>query len=108
MATIVFKRAGYGVNGPIGRRMTLADAQLAKVLAPYKISYGQVPSGPADPVTGVVPMRDMTDDEVTIKIFDGLLQGLLDQGNAHARSIAGQPARDAVVNMVAASMSDNV
>lgn len=48
--------------------VTIPDGQMSRVQAACRAHFGQVPSGPPDPVTGVVPMRDMTNAEIVERI----------------------------------------
>jgi hypothetical protein len=49
----------------------------------------------------------MTDDEITDKIFDGLLIGLSNQGDSQAKITAAKTASDAVVPISAPITADN-
>lgn len=91
MAAFVFKRIGYG-SGIRGRRGIIPDAAMASVLSAYKTLYGT----PA-----------MTDDEVTDKMFDDLIQQLAEKANAQARLSAAKTASDAVTPIAPTVASDN-
>jgi hypothetical protein len=106
MAAFSFKRTGFG-SGNRGRKGTINDTAMSAVLAAYKSAYGQIPSGPPDSQTGIVPMRDMTDDEVTDKLFDGLIQGLADQANADVKIKAAKTATDAITPIAPVLAGDN-
>ncbi len=62
-------------QGTVTRNRTVSGAHLVRMLTAYKGLLGQVPSGPADPETGIVPMRDMTDEECILAWADGLMAG---------------------------------
>lgn len=76
----------------------ITTANLGRVAAMLKVRYGQVPSGPADPVTGIVPMRDRTNAEAYQASFAGYMQGLKDAVKADE----GAAAADTAVKAVAA------
>jgi major membrane immunogen (membrane-anchored lipoprotein) len=101
MAAFVFKRTSFGATANRGRKATMNDASMTKVLNAYKANYGQI----KDEDSGV--MRDMTDDEVTDKIFDGILQGLVNAGDAQAKIVAAKTASDAVTPISAPIVADN-
>lgn len=60
------------------KSLAITNANFARLLAWAKTSYGQVPSGPADPVTGIVPMRDRTNAEAIDAWLTGFWQGTRD------------------------------
>lgn len=107
MAAFVMKRLSFGASGPRGRRAALNDANMTKVLDAYRAAYGQVAAVLDAQGAVVTPARAYTDDEITDKIFDGLLQGLVDQGNAQARITASKTASDAVAAVSVTPTSDN-
>ncbi len=72
MATISITVASFTAS------KTISGADALRLLAAYRTLYGQVPSGPADPVTHIVPMRDMTDQECFDKFAAGMLAGIVD------------------------------
>jgi hypothetical protein len=106
MAAFVFKRTGYP-PGPRGRKGTISDAAMASILSAYRNVYGQVVKTPATAEAPAV-MRDMTDDEVTDKIFDGIIQGLAEQGNANAKITAAKAAEAGVSEINVVVAADNV
>lgn len=70
----------------------VSNANFARLLAWAKTSYGQVPSGPADPVTGIVPMRDRTNAEAITAWLTGFWQGTRDNIANHERASAASAA----------------
>lgn len=75
---------------------TLSQADLDRFSAAYKLIYGQVPAGPADPVTGIVPMRDMTNTEVFNAWCAGIYQGTVNNIKSQEQTTAAQTASTAV------------
>lgn len=107
MATFVFKLNGFAPISPRGRKYTMPDAAVARIITAYKAVSPQVPSGPADPVTGIIPSRVMTDAEVVDAMFDGLMTGVINNSHSYAKETVAQIARDAVVRDSAPPVADN-
>lgn len=75
----------------------VSNANFARLLAWAKTAYGQVPSGPADPVTGIVPMRDRTNAEAISAWLIGFWQGTRDNIANTERATAASAATTGVV-----------
>lgn len=61
--------------GTVSRVKTIAGPALTRLIAAFRSSFGQVPTGaPVDPVTGILPMRDRTDPEVLQAWADHLME----------------------------------
>lgn len=74
----------------------VTNANFVRLLAWAKTSYGQVPSGPADPITGIVPMRDRTNAEAISAWLTGFWQGTRDNIANSERAAAADTAAKAV------------
>jgi len=81
---------------------TVSAGDLTRVLNAYKTIYGQVPSGPPDPVTNITPMRDMTDQETFNKFSSGLLQGMINAVKQTEQQVAAQAAVTVVTSITMA------
>lgn len=77
----------------------ITTANLGRVAAMLKVRYGQVPSGPADPVTGIVPMRDRTNTEAIQASIGGYVQGLKDAVKQDEGAAAATTAVKAVADI---------
>lgn len=75
----------------------VTNANFARLLTWAKTSYGQVPSGPADPVTGIVPMRDRTNAEAISAWLTGFWQGTRDNIANTEKAAAASAATAGVV-----------
>lgn len=106
MATFRFKLMGHPL-APRGRIYTINDNGVNRIVAAYKAVAPQVPSGPPNPETGIVPMRVMTDPEVVDWLFDGLMLGVLNNGDNYTRSDVAKIAHNAVVKDTFTTASDN-
>jgi hypothetical protein len=91
MAAFVIKRTSFGATANRGRKATMNDAAMTKVIAAYREVYG----------------AEFTDDEVTDKIFDSLLIGLASAGDKDAKIKAAKTASDAVAPISSVITSDN-
>lgn len=74
--------------GNLTKTFIVPDAHVARLLAVMKARYGQIASGPADPVTGIVPMRDRTNPEVFLAWVTGFMQGTIDAVTSDENSAA--------------------
>lgn len=81
------------------QNFTVSNANFARLLAWAKTSYGQVPSGPADPVTGIVPMRDRTNAEAISAWLTGFWQGTRDNIVNTEKAAAASTAAGGVVTI---------
>lgn len=73
MATITIQIIAGAQN--FTHTKTVSATHLVRMLAAYRTILGQIPAGSADPVTGIVPMRDMTDAETAAAWATGLFNG---------------------------------
>lgn len=80
---------------------TITTAHILRIANVMKSRYGQVPSGPADPVTGVVPMRDRTNAEALLAWIGGFMQGTIDAVAGDEKAAAADGATKAVAPIVA-------
>lgn len=93
MATMTFTVVA---GATFTKTFTVTAAQAARLLAEYGKLYGQVPSGPPDPQTGIVPMRDRTTAEIADALFVGLMNGILANVRNSEQATASKTAVDAV------------
>ena len=83
------------------RTYAVSTAHLLRLVAVMKARYGQVPSGPADPVTGIVPMRDRTNVEVVTAWLNGFIQGTIDAVWADEKAAASDTATATITPITA-------
>lgn len=87
-------------QGTVGRTKTISGPHLVRFLSAYRGLLGQIPAGPANPDTGVVPMRDMTDEETILTWADGLLAGSKANVLRYEQTVAAQAASSGVTEVV--------
>lgn len=79
----------------------ITTAHIGRIVNVMKSRYGQVASGPADPMTGIVPMRDRTNAEALLAWIGGFMQGTIDAVAGDEKAAAADGATKAVVPIVA-------
>lgn len=79
----------------------ITTPHILRIVAVMKSRYGQVPSGPADPVTGIIPMRDRTNAEALLAWIGGFMQGTIDAVAGDEKAAAADGATKAVAPIVA-------
>lgn len=100
MAAFSMKRTGLGA-GPLARKVTISGADMSALLADRREAFGKVLD-----VDGTT-MRDMTDDEVTVRLFDLTLQAIVGQASANIREKAARVA-SAAVQAIPAQYADDL
>jgi hypothetical protein len=81
--------------------ITVPDAQMARVQAACRASFGQVPDGTADPVTGLPNLRDLTNQEIIERLRQSVITQIktmvsnTERAAARAAAEALQPNVDA-------------
>lgn len=79
----------------------ITTAHILRIANVMKSRYGQVPSGPPDPVTGIIPMRDRTNTEALLAWIGGFMQGTIDAVAGDEKATAAEGATKAVAPIVA-------
>ena len=82
--------------GPFTISKTVSAGDLTRLVAAYKVIYGQVPVDP-----GAIPivLRDMTDQETFNKFAGGILQGMVNAVKGAEQQVASQAAVTAVTSI---------
>lgn len=92
--TLTIQTAG----GTFTNAFVISDANIARFLAAYKsTSCGPIPSGLADPITGVVPTRARTNTEVAACWASAIIAGTIANVQATERATTTQAIVDAPI-----------
>lgn len=100
MASFSLKRISFGATSNRGRRATMNDAAMTGVLNAYRTAFGKISDGAGG-------VRDMTDDEVTDKMFDDAIQRWMNKAAEGARDVAAAAATSAIQVVVPTTTQDN-
>lgn len=104
MAAFRLKLTGLSTFGPMGRIYTINDNGMNRILNAGRASYGQVAVGSSAPDV----MRDMTNTETVYKMFDGFVNGWLNNAFVNTRDVVKATAASSVTLDSAAVQDDNV